>query len=285
MSGKRMKLSEIATFSDNGPLAQSLEGMEVALSPKPGSTLVISSDAVVKYVHRKALLETQVSWKGSPKITVYRKGMEITSSMLLTAINNYISENSAHLPQAEITFTPKSVPVPFHLPIGELSWEIFPSNPDLIKSSRFSIIIRVDGRVRKNLALSGDLQAIAPVIIGKTSLRRGSILQPNNVTLALKDISKMKNPCFDLRKIIGKKLKKSIRSGQVINANDVEFPPLVKRGQLVKIIVNKGNLFLTATGIAKMNGKLNQVIRVRNAQSNKQIFCRVTAPGIVEVTI
>jgi flagella basal body P-ring formation protein FlgA len=60
---------------------------------------------------------------------------------------------------------------------------------------------------------------------------------------------------------------------------------MVARGQMVKIVLISGALRVTATGIASMNGVKNQVIRVRNISSRKLLYCRVLAPGIVEVRL
>jgi len=42
---------------------------------------------------------------------------------------------------------------------------------------------------------------------------------------------------------------------------------------------------LTATGIAREDGAKNDVITIRNASSQKDILCRVAAPGIVQVEL
>ena len=175
--------------------------------------------------------------------------------------------------------------MPLMLPQGKLAIEVVPSNPTILKSSRFSLIFRVDNKVRKNISIQGDLQALAPVVTATSSLRRGTILTQANTREELKDLTEYENPCTRQSLVLGKRLKRAVRAHGVIEAADVEIPPIVKRGEYVKIIITQGQLHLTATGIASTDGKLNEIIRVRNASSDKLIRGKVTAPGIVEVMI
>lgn len=285
VTNNHITLGDIATFDEDSDLSVSLATKIIGDSPEPGQTVNFKSLDIVKDILRKTTLSNSTKWSGSPNVAVTRKGQQINADQILQAISDYIQSRKHELPKADISFKPKSLPLPFMLPQGELTWEIIPSSPDIINSSRFSIIIRVDERVRENISVIGEVQAMAPVAVASSNLRRGTILTPSNVILTVRDLSKYKNPCISLRSILGKRLKHTVRSGNVVEGDDVEFPPLVLKGQLVKIVLSHGPLHLSATGVARMNGKLNDIIRVQNTSSNKLIFCRITAPGLVEVGI
>jgi flagella basal body P-ring formation protein FlgA len=278
-------LGDLVHFDQSTPTATSLATKVVATSPDPGESLLINAVEIKDTILRKTALGHNTIWTGSPVIAVSRRGQEVLPENLLTALDSFLDYNAHALPHAEIRFLPRSLPLPFMVPEGNLSIEVIPSNPSIIGSSRFSFIIRVNGKTRENLSIQGKLQALAPVAVASRSLRRGSILRPEIVTTSIRDLAEHTDPVTDLRAILGKRLKRSIRAEAVINASDVEFPPLVKRGQLVKILLNHKNIHLSATGIANTTGKKNEIIQVRNTSSNKLIFCRVMAPGIVEVAI
>lgn len=162
---------------------------------------------------------------------------------------------------------------------------MIPSDPAIVHSDRFSLIFRVDGRVRKNMSVRGHLEILAPVAVATTALRRGTILSPQMITMETRDIGNLSGPCLDKALIVGKRLIRSVRAATAIPINAVNIPPMVKRGQLVRMVVNSGGLLLTATGIARMDGKKDQTIQVQNTSSHRIIFCRVAAPGIVEVML
>ncbi len=58
---------------------------------------------------------------------------------------------------------------------------------------------------------------------------------------------------------------------------------LVKTGDNVKLIANIGSARLEALGEAQQNGRLGDVIRVRNVESNRIVHGRVEASGAVLV--
>lgn len=278
-------LGDLAEFDEATPLTQSLATKIVAKSPQPGESLFLASNEIKKRILRKNNLRTSAQWTGSNVVKIHREGQQVHPDQLIESINAYLKEKSHDLPKAAVNFKPRSLPLPFTLPQGNLTIEVVPSNPSILKSSRFTLIMRVDGKVRRNLSIQGDLQALARVAVAKGTLKRGTILTPANTAMMVNDLSKHHNPFTNIRFVLGKRLKNSIRDAHVLNAEDVEFPPLVKKGQLVKIIYSQGSLYLTATGIARSDGLQNQVIRVKNTSSNKLIHCRVAAPGIVEVKI
>ena len=278
-------LGDIVSFDEETALTTALATKIVSQSPEPGNLLNLDSVSIKDQIMRKTRLSIYTQWSGSRVVSVIRPGQQILPDNLLSAIQSYLKEHKHELPKSEVSFVPKSLPIPFMLPKGKLDIEVIPSNPDILKSTRFSILCRVDDKVEKNFSIQGELRALAPVIIAADSLRRGTILSPANTKKVVKDLTEYDAPCTDQRLILGKRLKRSVRSQDVINATDVEIPPMIKRGQLVKIIFYQGSIYLTATGVARTDGKLNQVIRVRNASSNKLIQAKVTAPGVVEVII
>jgi flagella basal body P-ring formation protein FlgA len=105
------------------------------------------------------------------------------------------------------------------------------------------------------------------------------------VEMEIKDLSTLRTPCTDLRRVLGKKLTRKLRVGSVLDLSFIEFPPVIQKGQLVKMVVRQNGLQLTATGISYKNGKQNEIIRVKNIRSNKNVFCKVVSPGLVEVQI
>lgn len=285
IDGVSITLGDIVVFDESSELTSALASQVVAPSPPPGETTTIQAQQVIRLITPKMPGKTEIIWNGASTIALTRNSIRINPAQVTTIISDFLTENSHDLPDAEIRFLPASLPMPFLLPVGEVTWEVVPSNPAILGSSRFSLIFRVDGRVRKNMSVRGKLEVLAPVAIATTSLRKGTILTPDHLTMVMHDISKMKGPCLDLSEIVAKKLNRGIKAGKPVLLGNVTFPPTVRKGELVKMIVRRGNMFLTATGIARTDGKMDQTIRVQNINSRKTVYCRVAAPGIVEVTL
>jgi flagella basal body P-ring formation protein FlgA len=99
------------------------------------------------------------------------------------------------------------------------------------------------------------------------------------------DISDIASPELDPQNLLGMQLTRAIAAGAPITGANVETLPVVRRGQKVKMFIESGTLHLTATGLAHSDGKLDQMIKIQNINSNKTVHGRVTGPGIVEVLL
>lgn len=282
---QEITLGDIATFDKDNDVSRSLASQLVAKTGDPGNQVVVNTIAVKQYLERNLQLPADISWNGYTSTQVLRESNLIGAEEITSYIDDYIAENSDILPEAELSFIPRTKIVPFHLPKGDIECEIVPSNPGIIKSSSLTLIFRVDGRVRKNMSVRGQLQAMAKVVTPTTSIRRGSTITADQITVKKLDISQVKDPIFLEKQVLGKIVRANLRKNRVITRSDVEMPPVVQRGELVKIYLKTGTIQLTATGIAKKSGQHGEMIRVKNTSSNKLIYCRVAGPGTVEVLL
>ncbi|MFH2123552.1 MAG: flagellar basal body P-ring formation chaperone FlgA [Pseudomonadota bacterium] len=285
VSGASVTLGEIADLSSHSELAEAIAGQTVATSPEAGQKIDLDTNSIIQKLDRAITSPSEINWSGAESVTVTRQGIMFTAQNIQESIEAYLEEHGKILPDAKYTFTPKDPPLPFMIPTGEVKWEVIPSNPGIIGSNRFSLIGRIDNQVVKNFSVRGALEVLTPVAVAVSNLRRGDLINETQIRMEPRDISSLRAPCLQLQQVIGKTLLQSIKAGSVIDLSSIEFPPVVRKGALVKILAQNNGLQLTASGIARTDGKQGQVIKVQNISSDKVIFCRVTAPGLVEVQI
>jgi len=285
VNGISISLADIADFDVKSDLTVALGSQIISQSPSPGRNILLQTANIKNYLINSLQIPDSVHWSGPATILIHRNGVSIGPEKIQSIISRFLQKKRNALPDAKIRFIPSSLPLPFILPTGNLTWEVIPSSPGIISSSSISIIFSVDGHVRKNISVAGRIEALTPVIVAATSIPHGDVITADKVKTLTKDIADCSSPYLDLKELIGKKTKRIIREGSIIEHSWIDIPPMVARGQIVKIVLNSGALHVTTTGIAKMNGTINQVIRVRNISSRKLIYCRVAAPGIVEVRL
>jgi len=285
ISGKSITLGDLADFDSHSELAKALAGQIVATSPDPGQKIDIDSSSIIQKLSRTITTPTDIKWLGARTVTVTRQGVTISTQVVQNIINDYIDGQAGKLPDGKYTFTPKDPPLPFMVPVGVLDWEVTPSNPGIIGSSRFVLIGRIDNQVVKNFSVRGSLEALVPVVVAVSSLRRNDLITEADIRMEPRDISSLRSPCLHLEQVIGKKVLRNTQAGSVIDLASIEIPPMVKKGTLVKILGQKNGMELTATGISLTDGQEEQVIKVKNTSSSKDIFCRVIGPGLVEVQL
>lgn len=207
----------------------------------------------------------------------------VGTKQLQSFMQDYLDEQKPRFPHAELRFNELKLPEPFAVPAGKLTCEITPSDPLVLPSRRFNLILRVDGEVVANMAISATVEALAEVAVAAKDLRQGTTIDDQDILLALRDLNTLRSPCLDHRELVGKRLKRSLRADDAFERVSVVFPPLIKRGELVTIMARKGALTVTARGLAQQQGHEGELIRVRNIGSNKDILCKITGPESVIV--
>ncbi|MFK5925211.1 MAG: flagellar basal body P-ring formation chaperone FlgA [Desulfuromusa sp.] len=229
------------------------------------------------------ILFTPLIVYGAPNQSAANTSQLINQQEMEQIFDDYLAEQSTLLPHVDLRFKSISLPEPYQVPEGRITHQVIPAKPGTIGSRRMTLLTRVDGRIISNKSIRVELEALAEVAISSIALRRGEILDPEKVELRTQDISRLKDPIFSIEDIVGKRLKRSVRLGEVLQRRQVEFPPVIKRGERVVIQIQSTGLMLSAAGEAKQDGRAGEAIRVMNSNSHKEVLCQVVAPGLVKV--
>ncbi|MDK9707967.1 MAG: flagellar basal body P-ring formation chaperone FlgA [Desulforhopalus sp.] len=280
-----IRLGDVATFDEQTSLTEALATQPIGQAPPPGESLFLRAQNIKQGFASNHSLPGDTSWGGSGTISVSREGVIISPDRIKEIIAEFIEANKKNLPKAEIQFIAQSLPLPFTIPKGNLDYEVIPSNPAILGSSSMAIIFKVDDKVVRNMSVRGKIEALAEVVTASEPLKKGLILRPQHLKMATMNIGENANTALSPDEVVGMQLVRPLAAGSPIATSMIEALPIIKRGQKVRIIVTSGALHLTATGFAHNDGKLDEMIKVQNLNSNKTIYGRVAAPGTVEVIL
>ena len=159
-----------------------------------------------------------------------------------------------------------------------------------VAPGRVQIDVTIFVRGEKKLALPVylDIRVIQRVALARRGLSRGELLLEENVLTdrrATEPTAKVAAP----ETLTGRRLKRSVAAGQVIQPADLEDAPvdaagvLVRNRQAVKMTVRLGAVNVVANGEAQQDGKMGDRVRVQNVDSKKVVVGRVTGAGAVDV--
>lgn len=200
-------------------------------------------------------------------------------------LEDFLAEHSALLPQVELRLTSVQFPAPYKVPMGRIDHQLIPARPGVLGSRRISIMTRVDDQIVSNQSIRVEVEAMAEIAVAKESLRRGAILTENHIEMRYQDISRLSEPIFNSADAVGKIVKRSLRLGEPLQAQQVEYPPMVKRGERVVIEVQHAGMTLSAVGEARQDGREGESIKVINTGSSREVISQVVAPGLVRVEL
>jgi flagellar basal body P-ring formation protein FlgA len=263
--------------------AEILSGLELFPSPSPGEKRCFDNSILKAYVLEAVVNKDSIQWSGSDIVCVRRDGVIMNQNRIQSIIDAKLREIFGHFLNGQVFFKAVNLPDLPDVPTGLVEYEVLFSDRDVLKSKQVNVVIKVDGRVRENLKITGQVQSLLPVVVAVEKLSRGTILTRDNIMAQIKNIAELKDPCLDPDAIIGRVLKKSVSINQVISEHDLDMPVLIERKQVVTMFLQKGGLEISTKGLASANGKMDDVIMIKNLKSNREVPCRVIGPGMTMV--
>ncbi|MCD6320203.1 MAG: flagellar basal body P-ring formation protein FlgA [Candidatus Desulfofervidaceae bacterium] len=171
------------------------------------------------------------------------------------------------------------------LPPGHLSFQcLSPSQGNFIGSYSLPIVFFVDGNSVAKTWVIAKVKARVPVVVVAHPLMRGNVIGEKDVKVERREFLSIPAGIFsDVREVVGKKARRTMRVGEVVTQRMIEEVPLIKRGDRVAIVAESPVLKVVAAGQAKENGCKGELIKVINLGSRKVIYARVVDANTVKV--
>jgi flagella basal body P-ring formation protein FlgA len=153
---------------------------------------------------------------------------------------------------------------------------------------QMNVTVYVAGEKKLMLPVYLEVRVVQAVVIARKSLGRGDVLSEDTTITDRRAVdAAAKVPAPEV--VMGRKLKRSLAAGAVVQTSDVEdlptqtSPALVKARQPVKMLTRSGSFTIRADGEALQEGRLDDLVRVQNTASKKVVVGKVTGPGTVEI--
>jgi flagella basal body P-ring formation protein FlgA len=122
------------------------------------------------------------------------------------------------------------------------------------------------------------------VVVARRPLGRYKPIDENDLEVKAVDAAGLPADCIsDPELVIGKRTRRPLDTGTVLRQELIEFPPLVKNGDRVRIIAETSGLRITALGQVKQKGCQGEMVQVMNLDSNKVIYARVIDAQTVKI--
>ncbi len=155
---------------------------------------------------------------------------------------------------------------------------------DFIGDSAFIVEFHEGGTLVKEEAVRARMEILRDVIVSSRVLVRDREISPGDVAMIKRWTAEVPlNSVAGLKDVIGKRICASIRPNTEITTNMLKDPILIRKGKVVRILLDEGPVKVVGTGVSEENGAYGAIIKVKNTSSNKIIFARVEAESLVRV--
>lgn len=274
--------SEIVRIGDLFDNAGGAAEIPVFRAPSPGHSGFLTASRITY-----ALRNHGLRWNNPYRIdevAVHREGRRIPLSEIEDAIGQRISklDGDSDAEDLEIEFDRGSEPlvVPVDA-IGSLQILHADFEP---RSGRFVAVVSTsrDAAGESRRKYTGRAVEVATVPVITRTVSRGEHITGADVAMTrVKRSAVPASALFDESDVIGMVSRRTLRSGAVVRAHDVERPQVVRKSDLVTVVYAMPGLLLSTKAVAMESGGKGDVVTIMNPRSKRIIEAVVTGPSAV----
>ncbi len=282
VNSRKFTLGEIADITAPEFLYEQLALIQMGFAPAPGKIKTANGRRIKAKIKSNKLFSPEMILVVPDTVYVKRASQEISIDNLNSIYEEYVEAHIEDLDYEIRNFSARGLAL---YPAGKLSLSSPVHKGKNFKGKvTFYINVAVDGRDQGILSLSAWIDIFDEVVSLSRSMVRGTVLTPSDLHVKRMNISNLRDTCFGTAlNVVGKVLIRSVRKNKPLTVRMVAEQPLVQRGDMVKIVASRGNLHIVTLGIARNDGKRNDIIQVENMTSGKMINAVVAGKASVNV--
>ncbi|MEM7280567.1 MAG: flagellar basal body P-ring formation chaperone FlgA [Pseudomonadota bacterium] len=144
--------------------------------------------------------------------------------------------------------------------------------------------VRCDGQKSWQVYVPIQINVYKSVLVTVRPVPRGQALTGDDVRMERRNVAG-RQYVTDMASVTHQQVRRDLAPGTLITSNMLRARHIVKRGQTVTIFNKNNGLHIRMAGVALQDGYLNQRIRIRNRNSNKELEGIVRSPQSVEIML
>ena len=284
---KQMVLGDIACVSCNNPsLLERINNIFIGNTPWPGNARKIEKDIINARLMDEGIDLKEIAYGSTTSSLITVESIAITGEEIIRKAKEYLlSKLSRH--ESEIIIESDRPPMDKLLPAngGDIRWEI--SQIDANKDrGNVQLIVRIsiDEKQYLKMPVFFTIRTYEDIVVPNKKIDRHDILAMDDLVVKRMETTKLAGITFDnIEDLIGKRAIRPILPNIPIIGEMIDNPPLIKKGDFIKVSVQSGNLYIVTKGVAKEDGYRGKVIRIKNIDSNKDLYGRVEDSTTVKI--
>ena len=276
---------QIASIEGNdAQLMQQLKEIIIGKAPSAGKTRQYEQRHIRKRLEQHRIDLAAVQLEMPQRVLISRSYVEIDQPKIKKIVTDYIIQNISP-DNGMMRIKAVHVPDRVILSKGRIAYKVAaPRSRQLMGNCSLAVDFSVNGHSQKRIWATAQVEVLGPVVVTRKPLGRYKPISEDDIVVQTMDLANLpSNVLSDPEAVIGKRTKRAIGAQTPLRADVIELPPLVKRGDLVMIIVEAQGLKITVRGLVKKKGRLGERIPVVNVDSKKMLYARVIDSNTVKV--
>jgi flagella basal body P-ring formation protein FlgA len=278
VTGAMVRLSDLAALEGTGV---DFAEVEICPAPEAGATRRISGQSVLAKL-QEAGLDEKVGYTIPATVGITRAHQVVDEATLRPAIEAQLADRLAPGDRVDEIDVQRQV----RIPLGGYEVEVDPPSSQATGGGfrRTEVRITQDGKVAANVPVRVKIATFGNVVVARQPIARGTILREDDLRIEERRLDELPTTVLtELEGAIGREARVALAAGKPLTVQGLANAVLVKRGDLVRVLVEKGGMRLSIAGEAMDTGGAGERVRVVNASSKRELVGRVVDHGTVSV--
>lgn len=212
------------------------------------------------------------------------KSVEVPEEEVRQAVVGFLKRNHPWK-TAEVSIQEVRVPgrVVLSAPQYDLSIRV-PPNTRYLGHTPVEIIFNRGRSGQKKIWVKTYIEVLKPVVVTRRPMARNQVISADDISLEKRDLAKVPpGALMNVHEVVGLRLKRTLGVGAVLRSAFVDKPLVVKRGDVVKLLIETISLKITALGRVDQRGGIGDTVRVINLDSKRRVYGQVVDSQTVRV--
>lgn len=213
-----------------------------------------------------------------------RKGQMVEPDAIRDAVKSFILRNAPwetdQMQVKEIRFKH-----PIRVPSGRVMLQVAaPKHNDWIGSTPFAVQVFVGRQRVRRITVPAQIEVWSDVVVSVKPLGKYQPIEKDDIRIERMNLARVpSNVVVRMDQALGRRANRNIAADCILRRDQIETPPVVRRGDIVQIVAQSPILKITVKGMAKQNGAKGQRIKVINLRSKKLVYALVVDDQTVRV--
>jgi flagellar basal body P-ring formation protein FlgA len=121
------------------------------------------------------------------------------------------------------------------------------------------------------------------ILVLVRDVMRGDVLSANDLEWQTPPAGRPARSGLDLNAVIGMEARRTLKTGQQVQASDIKSATVIRKGDPVAIVYTTPGVRLSVDGVAQADAALGDPVRVLNSYSKRSIDAVATGHGQASV--
>lgn len=284
---KQMVLSDVAEVSCNDPsLLKKINNIYIGNTPCPGNVRKIERDIISARLMDQGIKPSEITYGSTTSSLVSVESIIIPGNEIEKKAREFLSSKLSR-PENEMIIESDRPPRDILLPDSEGVIHFEVSQIDANKDrGNIQLIVRIfiNDKQYLKIPVFFNIRVYEDIVVSNKKINRHDILDTADLVVKRMETTKFADITFDnVKDLVGKRAISPIQPNTPITAEIIDNPPAIKKGDFIKVLVQSDNFHITTKGVAKEDGYLGKIIRVKNIDSNKELYGKVEDSATVKI--